>query len=115
MQNLQLLRKSRKLKQSDVADAIGVPVSTYGCWENDISQPNMEAMKKLANFFDVSVDIIIDRTNYSLQQLNDDIEKQKEKWLSTLTPLQQSLIESILKLNVLQQNKVQAYMYGLLN
>lgn len=38
----------------------------------------------------------------------------KQKWLSSLTKMQQSIIENVLKLNELQQYKVQAYMFGML-
>lgn len=42
------------------------------------------------------------------------IQEAKQKWLSSLTKMQQSIIENVLKLNELQQYKVQAYMFGML-
>ena len=114
MKNLQLLRKNKKLKQSEIANYIGVASSTYSCWENDISEPDFYYLKKLADFFDVSVDILLDREDFRLATLSNSVQEAKQKWLATLTQMQQSLIENVLKLNELQQYKVQAYMYGML-
>ncbi len=114
MKNLLLLRKGKHLRQIDIANVLGIAVSTYSYWENDINEPDVESLKKLADFFDVSIDMLLDRENLSITTLNTSVQEVKQKWLSTLTKMQQSLIENVLKLNELQQYKVQAYMYGLL-
>ena len=115
MENLVRLRKSKKLKQSDVAKNIEVPVSTYGCWENNVSQPNIKNIKKLVDYFDVSTDIILDRRDYSLQDIKNDLERAKEKFMASLPTSQQTLIETMLRLNELQQIQVQSYMQGMLS
>ncbi|MBQ7977256.1 MAG: helix-turn-helix transcriptional regulator [Clostridia bacterium] len=115
MQNLQNLRKNRKLKQSDVASAIHVATSTYSCWENDISEPDFASLKKLSDFFEVSTDVLLDRESLTINKINNTIAECKHRWLITLSPLQQTLIETMLKLNELQQHKVQAYMYGMID
>jgi len=114
MKNLQILRKNKKLKQSEIAETIGVATSTYSCWENNISEPDFDYLMKLADFFDVSIDVLLDRKELGSVTLKNSTQEAKQKWLSTLTKMQQSIIENVLKLNELQQYKVQAYMFGML-
>ena len=114
MKNLLLLRKGKHLRQVDVANYLGIAVSTYSYWENDINEPDVASLKKLADYFGVSVDILLDREDFRLATLSNSVQEAKQKWLATLTQMQQSLIENVLKLNELQQYKVQAYMYGML-
>lgn len=59
VENLKKLRKEKKLSQKEVADAIGVARSTYTQYELGDSQPAYEILKKLAEFFDVSVDYLL--------------------------------------------------------
>lgn len=53
------LRKSRtKLTQSDMAKVLGVAKTTYSSYEQGKRMPDMEIQKKLANYYDVSLDYL---------------------------------------------------------
>lgn len=59
------LRKERKLLQADVANKVGIARATYGAYEQGSRQPDFETLEKLADFFGVSVDYLLGRTNIS--------------------------------------------------
>nr|WP_274518913.1 helix-turn-helix domain-containing protein [Tumebacillus flagellatus] len=58
------LRKERRLKQKDIADAVGIGgLTTYNGYENDKREPNNEMLVKLANLFGVTTDYLLGRTD----------------------------------------------------
>ena len=59
---LKELRKSRKLLQKDLARYLQVAESTYSYWEQGKFEPDTETLKKLADYFNVSVDYLLGRT-----------------------------------------------------
>lgn len=50
--------------QQAFADAFGVAQSTVGGWEAGKREPNFTTMQKLADFFNVSIDYLLGRSNY---------------------------------------------------
>ena len=61
MNLIKSLRKERKISQQILAAAIGVSRSTIAMWETDGSQPDIEAINRLADYFNVSVDYLLGR------------------------------------------------------
>ena len=53
---LREIRKERGLRQEEVADHLGVKRQTYSAYERAVSVPDSLTLKKLADFFDVTVD-----------------------------------------------------------
>lgn len=60
------LREDRDLKQSDVASATGIDQRTISNYETGKSNPDGFALVKLADFFGVSVDYLLSRTEHDL-------------------------------------------------
>ena len=56
---LKKLRNEKKLRQEDLARAIQVSQRTISSWENGVVEPSIIYLKKIANFFCVSVDYIV--------------------------------------------------------
>ena len=54
------LRLEKKLSQPELAKAIGVSNGTISIWENNINEPKAGYVKKLAVFFNVSADYLLD-------------------------------------------------------
>lgn len=54
--NLVELRKSKNLKQSDLAEKIGYSDKTISRWENGSTVPDIVCLCKLADFYGVTVD-----------------------------------------------------------
>lgn len=53
----------KKLKQSDLAEYLGVSRSTYTQYETGVSEPDIETIIKLSSFFNVSLDYLFGRTD----------------------------------------------------
>src|ERR1700744_3126760 len=57
--NLRYLRKQLSKTQSDIALLIKKGQTTVGNWENGISEPNLEELLIISNFFDIQVDVLL--------------------------------------------------------
>ena len=60
---LRELRLEKGLNQIDVANILGIERSTYGKYETGDSSPDYEKLLKLADFYNVSRDYILGKTN----------------------------------------------------
>ena len=58
--NIKALRKINKVTQNQLADHLKVSNATVAYWETNRHQPDLETVKRIANFFDVSVDYLLD-------------------------------------------------------
>ena|ERR1700744_5065865 len=57
--NIRYLRKHSSKTQSEIASLIKKGQTTIGNWENGISEPNVEELLILSNFFDIPLDVLI--------------------------------------------------------
>ena len=55
---LKCLRVSRGITQAEFAKAIGVKPSTVGMYETGEREPNFETEEKIADYFNVSLDVL---------------------------------------------------------
>lgn len=62
-ERMQLLRKERKLTQKDVAAHLGITVRTYQYYEGDDHRPDLETIVALADFYNVTTDYLLGRTD----------------------------------------------------
>ena len=60
-ENLKSLRKINKLDQLTLAEKINVSPKTISHWETGYTEPSIAQLINIANFFDISVDELIDR------------------------------------------------------
>lgn len=60
---LKKLREEKGLSQAAFAKEFGVAQSTVGGWEAGTREPNFDTVQKLADYFGVSVDYLLCRTN----------------------------------------------------
>ena len=58
---LKFLREERRLSQKDLATAIGVGHSTITKYERNERQPNFKTLIQVADYFNVSTDLLLDR------------------------------------------------------
>lgn len=59
MDCLSKLRKERGLRQKDVAEALRIDRTTYVKYENGKSHPDHEMLKRIADFYGVSIDYLL--------------------------------------------------------
>ncbi|HWB91298.1 MAG TPA: helix-turn-helix domain-containing protein [Puia sp.] len=57
--NMRYLRKQLSKTQSEIASLIKKGQTTIGNWENGISEPNLDELLIISNFFDISLDTLI--------------------------------------------------------
>lgn len=89
--NLVELRKSRKLKQSDLAEKIGYSDKTISRWENGSSVPDIASLTILADFYGISLDDII-KENANEKASLENKSKQREEMINEITMLSLSVV-----------------------
>ena len=99
MKRLRELRKNQGVTQREIAQYLGVSVSTFSGWETGIYQMDYEHLCKTADFFGVSVDELLGRT----PQLFDDARVERPE-----------VLELFDQLNVGEQERAIGYMERML-
>ncbi len=61
--NLRAIREDNDLKQSDIAKVLNVSQNTYSQYETGVIALTAEVLIKLADYYGVSVDYLLDRTD----------------------------------------------------
>lgn len=56
--NLRFLRKRKGVTQTEVAKALGIPTTTYNAYETGQNVPRDEMKRKIAQYYDRSVQFI---------------------------------------------------------
>lgn len=64
MNRIRDLREDRDLRQSDLAKAVGIDQRTISNYETGKSNPDSDALIRLADFFGVSIDYLVGRTKH---------------------------------------------------
>lgn len=89
MKTLKPLRKALKQTQTDIAKYLGITVSAYGNYELGQREPDIATLNKLADYFDVSVDYLLGRTeipNAYENIVNTHIKNKSADFISTDLP-----------------------------
>ena len=82
------LRNSRSISMKDVANGSGIPYNTYIKYEYGTRELSLAALEKLANFYDMTTDDILGRS--------DKVESRSDS--QDLKPLEQVLLKKYLQL-----------------
>lgn len=82
--NLKELRNSKNLSQAKIAKEVGISQKTYSNYENGKAVPTINNLTKIADFFHISLDSLVNRTTedkYSSEiiELIDLVEQLPEK------------------------------------
>lgn len=95
---LKELREEKDIKQSELAKIFNISASTIGMYEQNRRTPDYSILSSIADFFDVSVDFLLGRTNIRnyeentiaahtdnrTQQLSDEDKKQLDDFIDFL-------------------------------
>ncbi len=68
MNRIKELREDRDLRQIDLANATGIDQKTLSNYETEKTKPTSDVLIRLADYFDVSVDYLIGRTDITLYE-----------------------------------------------
>ena len=99
MENLRLLRKNATLTQRKLAEKVNIPKTNIGHYEIGITQPSIENLIKLADYFGCSIDYLLGH-QVDNQEINQE---------------QQEVIGLIKQLNSEQIKVLKIYISGMLN
>jgi transcriptional regulator with XRE-family HTH domain len=90
--NLKKLREVRKIAQKNLAETLGVGISTVAGWERDYRTPDLDMLVKLADFYNVSVDSLLGRQDFDAKV---DFDSDRMKYKSDIEKLEDEVIGSI--------------------
>ncbi len=85
--NLQKIRKEKGKTQKEVAKDLYIDVTTMCNYEKGKSEPSINTLISLANYYDVSLDYLCGRENKNLI------------FIDTLSPIKKELINIVKSLN----------------
>nr|PZN02741.1 MAG: XRE family transcriptional regulator [Bacillota bacterium] len=76
-ERIKSLREERKITQQELARYLGVSQKTISNYENGERSPDPDTLRKIADYFDVTVDYLLGRSNHRQLTRKDerDIEK----------------------------------------
>lgn len=63
MNRLIQLRKENKVTQEDIAKILGISRQAYSNYELGNREPDIDVLKKIAEYYDVSIDYLLERTD----------------------------------------------------
>lgn len=85
---LRLLLEERSLTQKQLAKDLHIAVSTLGGYVQGTSEPDFDTLKRLAQYFDVSTDFLLDyRSDKGASHREDDV----LRVFRAMTPYQQEV------------------------
>ena len=65
------LRKSSKLTQEQLAEYFGISSQAVSKWETGMSSPDIDMLPKIASFFNITIDELMD---YDRQRIMDEVD-----------------------------------------
>lgn len=68
------LRETKGISQKQLANFLNVSQGSVGNWESGTREPNFDIIKKIADYFDVSADYLIGRTDNPQQSIDQQLE-----------------------------------------
>lgn len=87
------VRKMRGYTQEDIANKLSVSVSAVKKWEQDKTDPNTDLFIQLADYLNVSLDYLLNRSDE----------------LSTIPSIENEILDAFRKLDVRGQNEVLSF------
>lgn len=60
---LKELREEKELTQAELGEKLGISRNTIASWESNRRTPELETAKQLADYFNVSIDYLLGRTD----------------------------------------------------
>ena len=66
--NLRNIREDRDIRQKEIAQYLNVSQNTYSQYETGVISLTAEVLIKLANYYDVSIDFLLDQADNPKRQ-----------------------------------------------
>lgn len=62
-ERLKYLRKNNNITQKTISNYLGIHINSYQKYEQGTREPNFDALLKIADYFNVSIDYLFGRTD----------------------------------------------------
>ena len=99
--NLKNIIKNTKITQQEIAKLINVAPTTYLGYEKGTSEPTIETLTKLADFYNTTLDDIVGRKTNLIN-------------IDALSNNKAILIKKVIRMNEFQEEVAKAYLDGLM-
>jgi transcriptional regulator with XRE-family HTH domain len=107
---LKSIREENNLTQDDIAIILNIKRQTYSSYERNKSLPDINALSKLADYYNTSTDYLLGRTNIrNYIEYNDLIMSNKD-----LTEDEQQLLDLYRKLSITLKAELRGEIKGIL-
>ncbi len=63
MNRIKDLRAEKSVSQNELAKALGLTQQAISAYENGLREPDLETLQKIADFFDVSIDYLLGKSD----------------------------------------------------
>ena len=90
---LRKLRSDKCLSQQEVADYLKVKRPTYTRYESGTNEPDLNTVSRLADFFNVTVDFLLERNITEQKETAPVVDERTEKNVATIMELVSQLSE----------------------
>lgn len=102
MKNLKLIREAHGLSQQKFAELFNLSQQSIYKYENDISEPSLQTLIEISDYFNISVDYLIDHT--------DNPEPSETPFKETLTYEEKNLIQQYRRLSTYYKSLISMLM-----
>jgi transcriptional regulator with XRE-family HTH domain len=90
---LKNLRNQNKKTQQNLADFLGITRQGYAKYENEDAEPDINTLKKIADFYGVSIDYLLGRSNHP--KLTEEADKEFDSRTLELIKIVESLPDDL--------------------
>jgi len=100
MNRIKMLRKEKGISQLELAKALNVHQTAVSQWEMERTAPDMSVIVLLADFFSVSVDFILERTDIKTPAVEASLNPDEQIIIDRfrkLDPAKRAAIETLLE------------------
>ena len=77
-EKIKLIRKSKNLTQNELGKLLNVSFQAVSKWEKNLSQPDIETIKKICEIFEINVDDFL-KDNFTLKPNKEVVHSKVEK------------------------------------
>lgn len=111
----QLRTEHKGLRQVDLANSLGISASAYSSYEQGVREPDDATKRRLADYFSVSLDYLLGRTEHRATPTLADVDTQLAHLLSELDDQQSQPTLAGAQMNQVQRSVLRESLAGTLN